>query len=229
MVSLHKYFSTCLNCGSFFVQDSLFCISCEKSLFQKALCDKPKQIKTFSQVLKLYSLFQWFPNENRPLSKLLMNLKGGSPLVAYRFYSYVFLKWRLKQTETEFLKSKKIFFVPCPSRNKQKNDHALVLAEEFAKVFQGNLGLFLINLNENEQKQKKLNKKERALKRTLTLDSQKSSSALLDKDVDQFVFVDDIVTTGFTAYQAYLCLGSPKNFEIWSLAYRCLLEPEKFL
>ena len=37
------------------------------------------------------------------------------------------------------------------------------------------------------------------------------------------IFVDDIVTTGATAKAAYLALGRPKNFAIWSLFYRPFL------
>jgi len=34
------------------------------------------------------------------------------------------------------------------------------------------------------------------------------------------VFVDDVITTGSTAMAAYIALGDPENFEVWTLAHR---------
>ena len=39
------------------------------------------------------------------------------------------------------------------------------------------------------------------------------------------IFVDDILTTGATAYAAYVALGKPKSFQIFTLAWRQNIHP----
>jgi predicted amidophosphoribosyltransferase len=50
----------------------------------------------------------------------------------------------------------------------------------------------------------------------------------LGKSVDNaktYIFIDDVVATGSTAKAAWLALGKPAIFQIWSLAYRPKLDP----
>jgi predicted amidophosphoribosyltransferase len=106
-------------------------------------------------------------------------------------------------------------FIPAPPRKPGRQDHAGVLAEELAKVFKGSVWAVLCRRDSEAQKRKAL-----AERRTLGLIAEPSAAEFAKNSKRTIVFVDDIVTSGATAGAAFLALGRPKNFAVWSIAYR---------
>ncbi|MGZ6460356.1 MAG: ComF family protein [Bdellovibrio sp.] len=111
-----------------------------------------------------------------------------------------------------------LIIVPAPAKKFGDHDHAYLFAEGLSHA----LGATLLPcLKKHSLKsQRGSGRGERALLEMEIVEN-------ISKDVDfspntLWIFVDDILTTGATARAAHKALGSPQNFEIWTLAYRSL-------
>lgn len=72
------------------------------------------------------------------------------------------------------------------------------------------------------------NKDQEAQKFKRKQERKRKSFEFLGGSIDNsmnFIFIDDVVTTGSTAMAAWYALGKPPLFQIWSLAYRARLAP----
>lgn len=143
-----------------------------------------------------------------------MSLKGGhAPFCAYDFLAEKLFEQRL------FCRPllEKICLVTPPSRNGKK-DHAFLLAERLSNKMQVPMGPKLIHVRSDlGRHQRQKNKRER---REIVFEVCKDSRVM--QGAENYFFVDDVITTGGTALAAWRALGSPKNFEILTLARRLL-------
>lgn len=188
----------CCHCGSFFSNHSLFCSHCEKRLWHR------HQVLEISEIdnSKIISLFDWMPDQDRQISKLMAGLKGGKLSSAFIYYTREFLARRKPH-----LPSGEAVLVPCPGR---RPDHAW----RFASVLSKDLSLEVwdvLNKEESQRSQKRKNRKQRAELRFFC------HSAMAHKHV---IFIDDIVTTGATIRAARKAIGPCQSFQVWSLARR---------
>jgi predicted amidophosphoribosyltransferase len=158
----------------------------------------------------VYSLFDWVPEQSDLLSKLLIELKGPKRKAAWANWARVFWLERV----SNFSDVKKVVFIPSASTN-GRHDHAFYFAEALAECSGGKFVNILKKVTNSHQKGK--SRDERA---KLTIQSHVKIAA--DRKDTLYVLVDDVLTTGSTAYSSYRALGSPINFEVWVLAKRSL-------
>lgn len=115
-------------------------------------------------------------------------------------------------------------FVPAPSSIPGKPDHALEFAKALSFYFGGKIGPLLKRTVLSAQKRK--NRFYRSQIRFDLIDN--TMNDLIHSSQNKtFIFIDDILTTGWTARKAFKALGSPRNFIICTLTWRRLLNQKK--
>jgi predicted amidophosphoribosyltransferase len=203
-----NFFNSCYACASFLtVEQDGFCKECaQKLLSYRSL----GQIRL--EEFKMTYLYDWIPDQNRPLSLLLEDMKDGNNPMRSEYFGkkllFEFLKFR-----SDF---RNVVVIPAPSKVQGKKDHAFLLASSLAKTAGWELISPLSRTNSGAQK----NKSKQA-RGTVQFTNFESFSFHRFKD-QPVLFVDDIVTTGATARAAYVALGRPKHFEVLSVAHRKL-------
>lgn len=147
------------------------------------------------------ALFEWHPDQDRRVSKLMLQLKGGQLPETFQIYAERFV------SRMRLINLKSSVLVPCPS--KAGRIHAQVLAQKFS----GLLGIPVLEILENasESSQKARLKHERQklqFQRTAPIPSK------------HVIFIDDIVTTGATVEAAAIALRGAPGLQVWCLAHR---------
>lgn len=194
-------FQSCLNCGSIFINSSLFCSPCVELLISSFKSKSLKQIHRFP----VQPLLIWPPGKSDSLSQLILSLKD-SPINAWEFYAKNFYA-----NNNDSLNTKELVFISHKSHSGKL--HAWNWAESLSRIF-GGQHIEALELVKNTAAQKTLSvsQRENRVMRPLV-----EISSLTDQNI---VFVDDVVTTGFTALAAYKALNQPKNYQVWCLAWR---------
>jgi predicted amidophosphoribosyltransferase len=208
----------CINCSSFFVRESGFCDFCFHKLENISSLSTNLIIsshQTDDVFIQSRSLYYWRPNENRPLSILINNLKGGKSENDWEYYAKIFVrKLSLKLEPNENIK---LISVP---NSQNLEDHSFLFAKYISQLLCVTTSNCLKKLNEANLSQKGLSKKDRLKIQFISYEN----FSRYEKENDRFILVDDVITTGATAKAAYIALGRPRKFEVWTLAIRPLAD-----
>jgi hypothetical protein len=216
----------CFHCGSIFVSCNLgLCVTCLKILMSHRLKTNIHSVP--------FSLFDWRRDESLLVSKLLNRLKVKQKILAKSWGKELFLAFEYEQL---FLSAKSIdwsnttYIVYPPSTTRSGNDNntqflAMGFAAEceirspteFCKdaLLRGQEDSEFADLGSIEQK-----KRTRLQRHKKELCLNEKYSYL--KANFQYVFIDDILTTGSTAQAAWRALGRPKLFQVVTIARRAL-------
>lgn len=189
-------FVACLNCQSLQVGRSLCCAECEKSLLTRAGPWATPEGQ---------SLFHWNPHESDLLSTLILQLKGGWQTRAWHFWAEQFL------LGLPFSQTCSLRLIPSPRRTSSK-DHAFLFAEALANLTGGRLeeGLFVLEDGRQRQRNRHQRQQRRIVKRKEPQDGFEGN----------WVFVDDVITTGATWRATKSLLPESIICPAWTLARR---------
>lgn len=198
---------TCLKCGSFFCNDSLFCKICfETEIMQRLHLNTPSHLVDFEH----HYLLCWNKNESDALSQMIYRLKSNNSKQAWCFYAKVFYKNICVYENFDFKKYQAL--VPIPSA-KQNSIHSRLFANELSYLTGLPVHDILVK-DAGSQEQKSLSAEQRKLGEHIRLKN---------PQIEYFtncIFVDDIVTTGGSFLQCNSSIRGGSGNPIFSLFYR---------
>ena len=215
---LTHLFRFCCHCHSWVGQNNPLCSHCLSHFKNQIQLNRFYYRDQFP-----VSYFLSWTQKNHLINNYIYALKKGFFFDEYLNFSHHILQDRLLRQNN----IPNYLFIPCPrastfqssiSMASPQTDHAHQWSLALETTFQCESKELLqfTQSPSNPHSQKQLSKGER-LKRKMELRqaSQLSSST-------HYIFVDDVLTTGATAWAAYEALNKPKNFEVWVIAYRPL-------
>jgi predicted amidophosphoribosyltransferase len=204
-----KKLRCCAHCGYWEIgYSNIFCNECESGLLSQIFIRQNQKAKHFQH----FYLLDWFKNDNGSIvHSLIYALKNGEIIEVFSWLSEQFFKSEIGSIY------KRPVFIPAPSKYGYA-DHAMEWAQALAGSYQGQyLDLFL-RTNVREQKRKNIQERKKS---NIIINPIYEEYYLeyLD-DFSHVVFVDDLLTTGATAENAYGYLNEIGNFTCLTVAYR---------
>lgn len=207
----YLYNPICLSCGSFFVNDHLFCDEC----YQKKIAPIAEmKMKPLTEKFEAYYLMNWIPFESDMLSETVYRMKSDKCFRAWVYYAE-----KAADELAENLNIEQIdYIIPIPgSKNTSVHSHI------FAQILGRTLRKPILNILVKTQmltEQKRKNKTER-LNKTIRLHEQFTSNLkLLGLARSHVLVVDDILTTGSSFIQSVDALGAVKKATLLTLFHR---------
>jgi hypothetical protein len=197
---------TCLNCGCWFGVNRFLCASCFDVLMESF---GGPRIDLHGQFCA-QSLLHWRPGESDMISALAYQMKTEG-LEGWRFWAEVFVRQMRTTHQRAPFKTENLILTSSESLT--GNLHA----QNWGSALSCVLGVehrCLLRPIKSSILQKKVGIPGRKLRAFECLEEISFSKN------QRVIFVDDIVTTGYTALAAYKALGQPRRFEVWSLLYR---------
>lgn len=196
---LRDYLRTCIICENWTSQVPYLCSSCESSI-------RLRVARGFGYNRELgfahYYALPWTEKNDDWLRPVIYGLKGGGSEEIFDQVS----RWLLfKRFEQKPFENFRFLYVP----SSHGKDHSFCLASVLAKRLDMPLESGVKDCKKQTQKGK--NTSERKKIRF------EKNERFRVSDKETLILVDDVVTTGFTAQAVFQALGSPRNFEVWSL------------
>ena len=182
------------------------CSACSKKLQNFYL--SPQDIVRAEKDLTHFRLLDWNEENDFFVRLFVSSLKSGGPKFIFKRIMQDFL-FRIRQN---YVLPEDMTIIPCPpSSGRGSKDHAFRLAHSLSSLTGFKLlQPFTVPLPRN-QNQKRKTRQER---------SRVHFSLKENIDTEKVIFMDDILTTGATARAAFQALNKPKNFLIFTIAYR---------
>ena len=155
-------------------------------------------------------LIDWTSENDSFIRAVLMSLKGPRRSLFFKVLAKEF--FMRVQYLSPLKRDHPLILIPCPSKNFSK-DHGFFWAQALGEQLNLPVQQALSPLDSHaNQKTKNLSLRGER-KFLLTIDEY----SLRNKNL---VFVDDVVTSGATSKAAYLALGKPEPFMVWSIFWR---------
>lgn len=215
MKMLWNYLRVCHVCQAYeFQSTSLLCQTCREKLFTESRMSAKELYLELG--FPSYTWCHWTEGNNPLLRPIIYALKGGYLQTAL-FEFCIEASYELTEIFTN-----KPLLVPAPAQNKKQLDHAGVIAQSMAKIFDLKvIGAFDRRNPKTLQKTKSKQQRQQSnlkLSSNLSLEDKK----LLLRNEHPLIFIDDLITTGSTAKHAFTTLNKPYKFSSFSLFYRPL-------
>lgn len=197
---------SCASCRSVFPPIDVLCGECWSSLLRYE--NHGEALRQEGYPFPVYSSYTWTIANDRPCRSLVAGMKNGWAVRAARS-----LVERFVQERGFAAAGPAPLFVLPPASSRPSGDHSWLLGQLFSSMWdvEPAYGLKYENWGHSPQKRKSASDRSRRRFRS----EEKFSGSRR-----RFIFIDDVVTTGSTAMAAYMALGDPEQFEVWSLVCR---------
>ena len=212
----------CINCGSFFVEEHLFCADCFKSRLQININSCP-EFSEYEESKHVY-LIDWQKNQSESLDQLVYRLKCDNSVLAIENYANL-----LGEKLNSVLDLKEYSaLIPIPSANVKSVHAHLIAACLSVKV---KLPVYdILTKAAASPSQKKLTAVERKTQNPFSLKLELAEDFTRFKEVQKTqalscIFVDDVMTTGQSFKRCSEALIGSKRNAIATLFYRPSLIP----
>ncbi len=205
-----RWLRVCAICTSMLPPIDLVCDECWETLRRiRNQADGPRGLLQTGYPFPVHSLFTWTPKTDHVLRPLIHALKQGrSPMAVERLGNW-FAFERLRLGNCDFRA-----IVPAPGRS---FDHAKAWAETLSKDFR----LPIMDVLQKAPGQVRFQRSRSAEERSeLRFHLDLPSIDVQNAYRGPYLFADDVITTGSTAMAAYMALGDPKRFEVWTMVNR---------
>ena len=215
-----SWFRSCAVCSSFQVPVNLLCDGCWKKF--EEIRNRGEWLNQPGYPFRVYSILTWTPENDGFVRALIYALKTGKNVEAYEKLIHS-LVYELRRERRE---GSPLFYFPGSSTGVA--DHSEVMSELVAAIFQADP--VQLQWDERSLKTKLVRQKQlSAAERTKRRFCEARGEAKLAPPHVTRVFIDDVVTSGATAMAAYMALGNPERFEVWTLVCRPKLATTKAL
>lgn len=198
--SMNFKIRSCINCGSFLLIKNSLCEHCYKSVITQ-FSSQPLLLISGH---KTRSLLKWNPGESDVLSMLIHLLKMDQ----YNLWNKLAFDFLRKNNIRPDCR-RVLVTLKATSSN---HTHAQDWGQSLAGYLACDHIMALDKVSVDAQKKKGKSERDKVRLKSIV-----DISRLSNKKV---IFVDDVVTTGSTLKAAYEALGSPKEFECWTMAVR---------
>lgn len=185
-----------------------FCSFCSLKLITSADWVQSKSLLVECDIKSSF-VFSWKKNSSPVLTKFLYHLKGGQHIIMLeKLFQIAVLKFNL-------INSDKKYTLVYPKKINGNDFHAMNLSLLLRDLMGARIQeIYEAKLISDNQKNK--NKLER--KKILVFPQQIKPPNSAD-----FIFIDDVLTTGSTAIEVWRSLGKPKSFQTLTVAIRELV------
>ena len=222
--TLRSWIQHCTICGASFPPINILCLHCWKKL--KKLYLPPRYMVRLQSSFLHVRLIDWSLENNKFVQFLIQNLKGtqGSPLFELLAQEFCF---RIRQISS-IKKFSPYILIPCPATPEPltwwnfliqkenpkihvKKDHSFYWAQSLSQETKYPIQNILSHIpNVSLQKEKNLH--DRYQRRFFVQEPFEPRG--------NYVFTDDIVTSGATVKAAYRAVQKPPTFMVWSIFWK---------
>ena len=213
----------CAICHASFPKSDWICEGCYKDVKSQYL--DPKDLIRIQHHLSHVRLLDWNKANDFLIRKLLNSFKKGG--IDQKIYQEMAEELFHRFLAIRCL-NRKTLFVSAPSSVEEKKEPALDHASLFAKSLSEVSGFPFKNILSHIPG---YYKKSAGQRKKTKLERQGIKLILKNKDgLDQFeniIFIDDVLTTGATAYAAFKVLKHYGKFMIMTIAWRNFIPPEE--
>ena len=212
------YTPNCLSCGSYFVQNHLFCNYCYSKKIEPRL-DLKKHTFGNEKSQKAYSIFDWNPGESDLLSEMVYRFKSNRSVLAWKHFGELAIKALSYEVDI----SEITYIIPVPG-SKNSSIHALVFARIISEMYKKPILQILKKLKSKgdwaEQKQR--SKQQRSQNQFALREEFTQNLDYLSLENKRVLLVDDIITTGNSFIQCSEVLGLANPPVLLTLFYRTI-------
>lgn len=214
-----KWLRSCAICTTTLPPIDLVCDVCWAKLFR--FRNRGPDLLQSSYPFPVYSLFTWTEETEALVKPFIYGFKKGRSVSAAKDLA---LEFMLERQDAGELARNRVL-IPPPSNS---FDHGDLWTKSLSErchsptwpVLRTSGSLTAPNGSEKRVKSQKLLSRTERGDRRYEIREQIAGFWPLENESGRLIFADDVITTGSTAMAAYMALGDPVDFEVWTLVAR---------
>lgn len=213
---VQRWIRSCAVCSSSLPPIDLVCDGCWNKLAQ--IRNRGAELLQNGYPFPVYALFTWTEENESLIKPFIYGFKNGFAVSAANDLAIEFLTERNEcaHSRGETLARNRVLIQP-PSDG---FDHGELWTKALSERALSPVWPVLAQgSNVESGRQKRLDRVRRA-ERRFEIREQIAGSWPLGTESGSLIFCDDVVTTGSTAMAAFMALGDPEAFEVWTLVAR---------